>query len=129
MLQYDVGLLEAHRYYLATEEAKKRGDCIESVPGNPKDLYPCKRYKLIATPAICRRCQADPFFKQALFARYLDGQAERLKSPCKYAGPVIGKRTIMCCGNTKDTDINIFVCALRGDKVAEPDCWICESYE
>ncbi len=115
---------------LATIIHIRNSECPETVIRHPavQDVYPCKRYKMIATSEICRRCQAEPEFKQSLYALYLDGQAGRRDHPCNHRGVEVGKRHISCCGGTKNTDVLVHICTNKRMKVAEPDCWICGEF-
>jgi len=91
----------------------------------------CPRFRLVVSPGICERCEADPLFRQGLHARYLKQRTERQDKPCIHRSPQLGERRLRCCGNKHEHVVGIYLCRVNGSprKVADPDCWMCEKWE
>ena len=119
------------RLRAATDCAERTPVCVNrsapvDCPTNPAPLMVCPRYKLIVSDDICRRCKADPEFKQSLFASYIRNRAARV-TPCAHATAVLGEESISCCGGKKTATIKKRTCERYGP-VSDPDCWLCPDY-
>ncbi len=119
----DASTLAAVKVRDALRKAREQGDCTGYSTQRGK-VAPCKRYKLWVTTELCRRCVADPEFKQSLFARLLGEHKERA---CANRGQDRGTRQYGCCGGRKKFVATAFRCKTRG-LIDETRCWACEGY-
>ncbi len=116
---------KAAKEHGAIRQARSRGECSGHAETSGK-VAPCKRYGLWVSAEMCRKCVADPEFKQSLHARWL-GQASDRQEPCTHKGQTLEVKEYGCCGGRKKFEAAVFECT-QHSRVDETKCWACESY-